>query len=359
MAVPAKFAVVELVPQGADQVESGVRFEWDSGRRSSPRNNWQWGLRQRTKRTDYPTGTLPTEQVLGHAFKPFTVRGIWDDRHNSPGFAVETWQAFEQLAMRGNLVRIDFEEITITGILTDVDTTYFRANYIGYEFTVSPHYRQLNGGRGDVENAPAQREASALDGLDDYLQTADDQLAVAQDTLQGAPFQAMNSDLAAQVGVQVTQVANRVAQVQAILDTGRPTILINPADGPTGVARVSKAFVDLASDSRAVVGLLRGQGADTALGYQTATAVLAYEVWMRDLLSSSRLLALRATLAAAEIATRVTPTAKALYRPHAGESLMGISLEVYGTANRWRDIYLANRLNYLTLTGAELLVIPR
>ncbi len=95
-----------------------------------------------------------------------------------------------------------------------------------------------------------------------------------------------------------------------------------------------------------------------ALAYEDIGGKYAYEEWGREIGYNSRILGLRAHEAARALAARSAPRARALYRPNRGESLYGISLRFYKTAEHWIDIYERNGLVSFILAGSELLEIP-
>jgi hypothetical protein len=140
------FSVVELRKVGGASGRTslqptGVSFAWSADDHAIPRGPWVFGVKQRTVREDYPGSENPSEQILGWNYEPFTLTGVWDDRYGGENFALNTWLGFEALTKRGNPVRLSFERVTITGVITSVQFSYKRADLIEYQFTVSPHFR--------------------------------------------------------------------------------------------------------------------------------------------------------------------------------------------------------------------------
>jgi hypothetical protein len=354
------FVITELVDiaQGDGTytfVDSGVQFNWDAQHQSSPRDGWNFGLKQRTRREDYVGSDAPTEQVLGPNFKPFTLKGRWDNKYNpeDSDFAWNTYQSFEKLVQRGNAVRITFDGLSVTGLITDADFNYRRRWDIGYEFTVSPHYRNTGG---DVRRQKTVVPQAVSDPQTYADQAA--QLALQARALHNAgPALYIAGTLYADVGTNVNMLIDRTATVQSILDTR--VLAVDPSStSVNAVSRLVQSFKALASASQDIIDQVQGSPTNTALAYESAMNTLGFEEWSRELAFTCRQLMLTARQAAQDLATRVTPKTLALYRPNSGESLYGISNRFYQTPDRWRDIYAANNLTSFTLTGLEMLSIP-
>jgi hypothetical protein len=105
---------------------SGVSFEWTADEHNIPANSWAMPIAMRTSRTDLPGAEEPVEQILGWNFEPFTCTGVWDDRYMGAGAAFDTFKEFELLVKRGNLVRFEFERVTMHGIITGFTPDYKR-----------------------------------------------------------------------------------------------------------------------------------------------------------------------------------------------------------------------------------------
>lgn len=353
------FTIVELTEASQGDgtytfVDSGVRFEWDSARQSSPREGWPYGVKVRTRREDYVGADLPTEQVLGVNFKPFTLKGAWLDKYNFGGFAEQTRVAFEQMTMRANLVRVTYDQQTFVGLITDLDLVYRTPWRCEYAFTVSPHYRNAGG------DARGQKTIVGGLGATDPQSYADQAAALAlqaRQTHQGAPVLFMLGGLYTGVGASVDALAQRTNTIQAILNT-RVLTTAPATDTVNSFSRVVQAFNGLVSDSRAILDQLGSTPTSTGLAFESALTVLEFEEWARELGNDARKMIVLATAAAADLATRVTPSTLALYKPYAGESLYAISTRFYGTPTRWRDIFDANNLTSFTLSGLELLTVP-
>lgn len=350
-----EFTITELQRAGdGGFVDTKVKFTWTNGGRSAPRGTWKFGVEQRTVRDDYPGSTEPVEQVLGPNFKEFTCEGIWDDRYNEPGFALSQYRAFEALVQRGSMARIEFETITINGIIKGCDFDYKRADFIGYTFTVSPHFRQPGA---LARTGPSRkRTVDALRPPTEFRDNA----AVAVDGMEaGLPNAAAFNALVA--GDLHQTVKGRVGTLRTDADTITTAIdqRINPKiDEFTALKRVAAGFVAMKGNAFSLITDLAAAKSSLDMAYGDAVSVLDYDTWTRNLKALARTLALTGHNGNAELSRRVQPKAIAIYYPSKGESLYGISQRFYGTPSRWRLIADRNGLTTLTLQGDEALIIP-
>lgn len=359
------FKITELAKQaittpgitdGAGFAASGSSFEWSAAAQSSPRNVWEFGVHLRTARDDYPGSDQPVEQVLGPQYTPFSLEGFWDDRYMGAGRAVATWRAFEQLVQRGNLCRFEIDELSITGLITDVKFSYLRSWRIGYSFTVSPHYRVIGG---DVRRQPLLVQAS-IQTPKDYADRIAAIVARLQVAHAFAPTSIARGGFVAGFGATLGQIIDQSAAL-AVSTTARIFSVGVDSQGATSVLRVVQSCTAL----RALAVTLQEQaqgavnyGAAGALPFEDALGQLGFEVWVKDLASSSRQLAFACFTAARDLRRFARLGVLALYAPHAGESLYGISSRFYNTPHEWRRIADQNNLTALLLTGNERLVIP-
>ena len=346
--VKRQFKVTELTSSS----DGGSKFVWDRDTQSSPANAWEFAVSLRTVKEHYPgVSGNPTEQVLGWNYDDFDLEGKWDDRYAGAGFADQTRIAVEALIKRGNKVRLEFEGLNVVGLLTKLTVTY-RTKWLNrWVLHFSPHYRE-----GDEQVAIAP---PAVANPNTYQVQASAIYSAMQDTHAQAPRQYLGGTTFSQVDAQVNRigatvdlvgsiVANRVLTVQALATGSQPV---------SSLARLAQAFTNLQSDCTAMLPLVVLPSSASLMVAQ-ADPTLALEAWARGLAYQSRAMTLLAWRASQDLSTRVDPTALALYRPKAGESLYSISIRFYQTPNRWRDIYERNRLKTFTLTGYETLVIP-
>jgi hypothetical protein len=351
--VKRQFKITELRQTGANAyVEGGVKFVWDRDTQSSPFNSWEYAISLRTVKQHYPgVSANPTEQVLGWNYEDFDLEGKWDDRYAGAGFAEQTRIAMEGLIKRANRVRLEFEGLTITGLITKLTFTY-RTKYLQkYVLHFSPHRRDTD----EITSIapPAVANPST------YETQAEAILARMQDIHAGAPHAIMAGTMYADVAAQLNNIASTVELVSSIVSNR--VILVGPQPGTqpiNSLARLAQAFTSLRNQSVAVLPLLASAPPSTTLFFSSAVGDLSLETWARGMCYQARAMVVLAWQAQQDLSARISPDALALYRPRAGESLYAISNRFYGTPGRWRDIYDRNRMSTFTLAGTESLVIP-
>lgn len=346
------FSLEEIRPSAGQgtYTETLSRFEWDAKTKSAPRHGWEYGVVLRTNREDYPGSDEPVEQVLGAHYEPQNFRGVWDDRWAGAGFAENQRIEFEKMVQRGNYVRISFETITFTGIITGFKPTYFTSFRIGYEFNFSPHYR-VQGGDTRRGRILAPKTADPVE----HLLKVDTIVNDAKAALERSPKPHVTQDLVSVVAAALGVWADRADTINAVID-GR--VLAPSGEGPNSVARVVQGFQSMAASALALLPTLAPVRTDLNLDFEAAIAVLAFDESMREVAFQARSLIVECYKASADLSKLFDPQARAIYRPRAGESLYGISNRFYGTPHRWRAIADRNKLRGFTLSGGEVLVIP-
>ncbi len=352
------FTITEMRRAGdGGMVETPIKFEWTNDNRAAPRGSWKFGVEQRTVRTDYPGAEEPVEQVLGPSFKEFSLMGCWDDRYNFPGFAVDTWRAFESLVQAGALVRLEFEGVTIHGIIKDADFDYWRASYIMYSFSVSPHYRHQGA---LARTGPVRKKTpEALKPPTEYRDLAGAQVQGMQALNDGVPgtlfiANTIKGDLFPTVRARTDTIFERFKDVVSAIDQ-RIDAKVQQFEA---IKRVASAFAVIQGQCSELLTDLASAKSSINVAWDNAVSILAFDEWVRSMTAYARILLLTSKEANAELSRRVEPHAIALYKPHAGESLYGISQRFYGTPGAWRQIADRNSLTTLTLTGTETLIIP-
>lgn len=346
---PAKFTIEE-------KTQGGVKFEFTAREHSIPIQPWEFSGLMRTHREDYPGYERPTEQVLGPTYEDFTLSGMWDDKWmggGSTGVAMQTMRAMEALWRRGNVchfsVTQDSESIEVLGVLKHVKFRYFHSTKVGYELTVSPHYRD-----NDLGSA-TPKIVSATASVDDSAQRIANKIVAARLLMALAPVAAMKGDVFSGVNDVVDDWESRAATIQTLSQTRSFTF---EPDSPNSLLRLVQAFEGMQTAAMNVLPIVRGESTDTLMFFADSLLEASYDAWARSMCVQARYIFLDAYEAAVELQRRVTPDALALYRPQAGESLYAISNRFYGTPSKWRDIYDRNALGYFDLTGTEMLVIP-
>jgi nucleoid-associated protein YgaU len=345
-------------PNGIDFVPSGVEFKFSKENFSAPRGPQSFQLQLRTSRQDLPGSEEPVEQVLGWNYNPFTVTGVWDDRYAGTGYAEQTRRDFEDMVKRGNLIKYQFEQLSIRGLITSFQVNWKRADLIGYSFTISPHYRY----KGETVRVDANKAVKV---------TMDPKTAVAK-ARQALELLKADQDLAgirANARVQQLLKSTAFSDINAGLDTIESGVsraentvqneILKPGQdaanalnrGAQAMSSVKTAVSSLLSTSRNIV-------ASVHMSTSSLVENLKFESWSRSISANALLLAGVADDSATQMALRAQPKPKRLHRVRGGESLYQISTMYYGTPFHWRDILFANNLTSIVLNGGELLTIP-
>lgn len=359
--------IVEEIPKktAGNRPEAGVRFEWTAQNFSMPRGPWEYGVAVRTVRTDYPGSTEPSEQVLGSNFEPFTMSGVWDDKYNGgelSGFAEDTRVAFEQMVRRGNLCRIQLAgalgttQMVVYGLITHFKAMVRDAHRCGYEFTVSPHYRDP---AGDVRTNTALAP-KPTDSPDSYAAKIKQLVDDLHQRVAAAPSVYMVGNTYANVVAAVDTISEHADTLTAVVSGRVLSLTTEPAAiGSNSLSRMVSALQAVRDASADLIPLADVSSDAAALSLVVGRIIWEQEDWTRAVRADARALILLADAAARDMASLVSPDVQALYRPTAGESLYSISTRFYGTADRWRDIYTRNGLIAFTMTGLETLAIPQ
>jgi nucleoid-associated protein YgaU len=342
----AAFKITELTRSSAGAfVDTPRQFVWTAKEHSAPKDSWKFGIELRTSREDYPGCVIPSEQVLGWNFKPFTLTGRWDDRYMGAGKALSTYQAFEQLSQSGSMVRVEFEAITVLGIIKGAEFIYKRADYIDYSFEVSPHVRdksawQRPAPKGLLSPVPFSGASFAI--INDMMILFSDLMALG-----------LSLDLYMLILALLNELQRLGMAVEMLIQQQ-----LYEADATEIMRRILHGFAAQRLKARELVAMMNARRASADLISQIAADVLTYEVVHRGLAYLGRTLVLNCLDAERALGGMVMPVASRLYRPHAGESLYAISERFYGKPYGWRLIAEVNGLDTIILTGAELLAIP-
>jgi hypothetical protein len=336
-----------------------IKIEFEVSKKSMPVAPWSFGIQQRTARTDYPGSQVPTEQILGWNFTPFTLSGRLDDRYNSPGYAMETQRLIELLVQRGNPTTFSWaadgagEILTIDGIAVEANFDVRRQWDIGYSITVSPHIRSKET---TIIALPFEQPKSASQ----YQKDLQEKLAQLQSL----------SETAAELDTTLLTKGRRFADVVdqlKDLKRGIEEIVFAIQIGGTGsvpelaltVLNVSNRFFDVAKVGANLSDLLKDANSNDDLMYITnAAKAMDYDFWAKETAFVARSMIFFGIDNATTLKKQAEPDAKRLYRPKAGESLYGISNRFYGNPHSWNVIAERNKLSDFILTGDELLVIP-
>jgi nucleoid-associated protein YgaU len=350
------FTIEELERTAAgDLAPTGVKFEWDAKTQTSPEGEWQYGLSLLTVRDENPGNDRPTEQILAPRFDDFTMSGRWDDRYAGAGFAERTRREMEAFVGRSGLARLSIDAISVVGIVKNLVIRYRHRALIRYAFTVSAHYRDDGLVRSAVESLTAAVGMPAATAPDTFVDRAQAEVETAVAVHQDYPVgpSARVDDVQA-VGTSVRGWQDSLSEMRDIIDAR----LLDAEDQVGAASRLAATFGALKTEAFDVLARLRGITSTGELAFESAIAVLDFEVWSRGLRGSALRLVMRSEEARRELGRRDRPRAVATHRAKRGESLYAISNLYYGTPFRWLAIYERNDLSTTELAGGELLIIP-
>ncbi len=350
--------ITELQRVGNSLQPTGIEFKFARENFTAPRGGQSFGLDLRTIRTDLPGSEDPIEQVLGWNYTPFTVKGVWDDRHAGSGYAEKTRKDFEQLVKRGNPVRYQFEQLSITGLITKFEFLYLRQDYQTYSFTMSPHKRyETETVRVDankfrkVFTDPKNSVKLARNALE--LMKADQALASLK---AGARVQQLlKTGIFSDINASLDEIETYISSTEKLVDTE----MLGPIENATKA--LARGAAVMASAKTAAATLLHKQqslGASVHMSISSLAENFRFEGWHRTLAGSTRAFVVTGEQSRRDFIYRAKPKPKRLHRVKQGESLYQISTRYYGTPHHWRDILFANHLQSIVLQGGELLEIP-
>lgn len=355
------FTITELFPDGSEVRQ----FAWSAdqtapegsigGARACPIKPWEIAGKHRSNRTDYAGGTEPTEQMLGPAREPFSLRGRFDDRYNFSGYAVDEMRRCEAMAMRGNRLRFQYQAQVFIGVITSWKFPYETEWLIRYEIEVSVHKRPDESISQSLRQSDILQASRILEPITNGVNLAEAYVVAVEEVDATRPA-LLSGDIGDTISEGVATLSNALSDLEASLDQREFTVVLDETITP---------FRRLATQMRSVRGAaltmsdsIVNARADLDLAAKDAISVLNFETWSRGIRENCRRLAGAAFLSAQQTEERDAPAAATYYRPSAGESLYRIARQFYGTAEAWRLIAERNGLHTITLTGEELLVIP-
>jgi hypothetical protein len=350
--------ITELQRIGTSLQPTGVDFKFARENFSAPRGPQQFGLELRTARHDLPGSEEPVEQVLGWSYIPFSVKGVWDDRHAGAGYADQTRRDFEAMVQRGNPVRYQFEQLSITGLIVKFEFLYVRKDYQTYNFTISPHFRyegqtvrvDTNPNR-RIHTDPKQAVKLTREGLEQMKQ---DQ-AIARLSSSSRVQQVLKSTAFSEINASLDEIESFISSSEKLVDKE----ILGPVEGATKALNRGASIMSSVKTSASK--LLNKQHSLQASANMSITSLvenLKFENWHRSLAGSTRQMVVTAEQARRDFAYRAQPKPKRLHRVRQGESLYQISTRYYGTPHHWREILAANKLSSIVMEGGELLEIP-
>lgn len=347
--------ITELKLVGTSLQPTGVEFKFSREDFSAPRGPWNFGVELRTVRQDLPGVEEPVEQVLGWHYTPFTMSGIWHDKHAGQGYAEQTRRNFEELVKRGNPVQIQFEQVAFTGLIKVANFSYIRQDKQGYSFTVSPHFKH----KGETVRVdpnpralldPATSVAKSRAAFD--LLKADQ--ALAQIRSNARVQQLLKSSIFSDIGAGLDTIETSITSAE---QTVSKEILV-AENATNALKRGAQIMGSIKTQVSALLNQTRSLSAGAQMSVASLTETLNFETWQRGINGNARALVVFTDESRKDFAYRAEPQPQRLHRVRQGESLYQISTRYYGTPHHWRDIMLTNKLSSIVLQGGELLIIP-
>jgi hypothetical protein len=345
-----QFVITELRRTGAGVLEATPTiFRWDADTRTAPHGDIEQQLQVKTVRTEYPGSDEPTEQVLAATWQPFDLGGEWQDRHAGQGFAMATYRDFARMVLRAPLVRLQLEQWSIIGLITNLRLSYVWEKRVAWTATISPHVHETVGsartaGKILQPSSRPPREHAAI------VEDAAADLRAASDAARLLPTTGTTTQDA---GIQLDLVDANVDRLNVSVAAGLEIDATAKLQSIAGQFRATRDASISASVS------LRPVRSGTLAGFDDAVLWLRLDEYARSSQANQRALALSAQEAEDEARNTAQARPLAIYRPAAGESPYRISARFYGTPNEWRRIWEFNALDTFVLTGEEELVIPQ
>ena len=351
------FTVTELIKVGDSLQPSGTEFKFSTENFAAPRGPWNYAIKLRTVRRDLPGSEEPVEQVLGWNYQPFTLAGVWDDRHGGKDFAFNTRVAFENMVKRGRTVRLQMEEIAVEGLITDLVINRRRKDLVGYSFTFSPHKRT---GKDTVraDASPSVRVTTDPRTSVKKARKALEELQAAQAAARAASLSAVQQKLSTGLFAELNSDIDEMAVLITSAENTVENEILKVEEATNALNRGAQTMASAKTAVHTILNRTRSVAAATALASNTIMDNLQFESWLRGLNASARRLAITAGLAQQDFALRAEAKPRRLHRVRPGETLYTISTRYYGTPHQWRAIQIRNRLASLILQGGELLEIP-
>lgn len=350
--------ITELQRVGENLGPTGVSFKFSKENFSAPRGPQQFGLSLRTMRTDLPGSEDPVEQVLGWNYEPFTVKGVWDDRHAGAGYAEQTCREFRDMVKRGNPVSYQFEQTSFRGLITKFEWLYVRKDYQTYSFTISPHkMRENETVRVDsnkfrkVFTDPRTAVLRAQAGLDAMKRAQ----ALASFAANARVQQLLKTGIFAELNDALDTVEQGITSAKNLVDKE----LLGPIENATkALNRGAQIMNSVKTAQASILSKTKSLNRSTHMSLDSVAENLKFETWHRSLSGATRLSVVEVEQSRRDFAYRAQPKPKRLHRVRQGESLYQISTRYYGTPHHWRDILAINKLSSIILQGGELLEIP-
>lgn len=344
------WTITELQRTGAGvlvEAAEGARFVWTGNAHTSPHAFVEIPTQVNTVRTVYPGTEQPVEQVLSTEIPPFQITGEWDDKFAGDGFARRQERDMEALVRRGSLVRMDFEQFSLVGIITNYTRRLMHRTRIGYTLMFSPHYRDSEESTVRTGVAPARSRPLRDIALESEVVVLG--LEAAQAT----------GELLELTDLSFRDSADEVAEARETQDA----INERASEGLTDnsdeeIETQEQRYASLQGSGETLRTTAQGSRTDIALGFDSGLQRLRFELWTRGLRSNSRVLISQSSDARVDFQLLLEPEIKRVIRPRADESLYHVSNQFYSAPENWRIIATASSDDELRFDGTVTYRVP-
>lgn len=338
--------IVELRKVGGSYEETLTEYEWNTRSHSGPQGAMALHLKVKSSRHEMPGSDDVVEHALSATWQPFDLSGDWRDVWMGTGEAERTFENFSRTVGKMGPVRLTIGKHSFVGLMTDFKPDYIEPGYYRWAFTFSPHKNESIG--------PFRLRAAQLyqKPIPTWLEDAKNQRDTLLDSAAAVQDLPITDDVIADVTAGLGEIVDAVDRIEGMVDNGfvdnaQRTLLAMA----TTFRRVRLAGVSVAAQ-------LKGRRADLSIAYDDAINELKFTYWAAQSTFDSWVMSGLARDAELDMRSRAATRPRAIYRPKAGEPLERIALRFLGSAEAWRDIYAANHLDSLVLTGTEELIIP-
>lgn len=345
------WAITELRRTGAGNLQEnpeGARFVWDGSGHTLPRAGVEMPVQVNTVRTVYPGTNRPVEQVISTERPPINIEGEWNDKFNFPGFAADQERAMAALAGRGSLVRMDFEQFSITGIITLFTPRLHHRTHIEWSLTFSVHYR-------DSPEALA-RAGQVLPATARPLREAATTTEATVDELEGVHLDARSLSLSGGQYMTTTTVVDGSRTVQDAINERAALGLTDNSQAELRSQR--ERYATLQGSGTVAAGRLEAARSGDSTSFDSVSQRLGFALWSRGVRSTGRGLIVQAARGLGDIDLVLVAQTKALIRPAADSSVYRVAAKFADAPEGWRGIALANNLSELFFDGVKELAVP-
>lgn len=362
MTTVTEMVITEIRRGGDGTVEDGPAvFKFTSREHSSPQNDLQLHLQLTTSRKSMPGSDTVVEHVMSATWQPFDLSGEWDDKwanristnvSRELPYAMTMYLEFSKFVSRMPFVRLQIDSLSFLGILTDLKMNYRTASKIAWTVTVSPHVNETV-----ALEKPRVRVSQSIPKWISNVDAQGLKLNSSMEKMRLSPLKTPRVDVVTARLVEVNDALDRLDRLGGATITSFQNEPL--ADQVGRYQLLASTFRRVAEAGRSMYSSLKSVKSPDDESFEDAINSLAHVEWRADMISISFLMICEANAAALDMEERAKQPPKAVYYPRRNEHLEKISLNFYGTADNWRQIYIRNSLQSVVMRGDEELLIPK